>query len=999
MQNKDINYLPEIQLLGKENAEIWQRLELCDTITYDSENQRLSIPYYHLNGKPFLISKDTPFVRFRNYNPNAHSKYSSPKKSSLSDYKTPLYYPQELIQAYQNGKLKGNTIVWTEGEFKALTAQKHGINCLSFAGISMYKDLDFFPYIKELAQLIDSMPTKAVNIVILYDTDAIELKNLNNDRQQQFNRSAKEFFKVGFQVKSKKKINFFVGHITGENKGLDDVLNVASNPKAIAKAINNPSQPSEFFNLTQVHKTNYNKKIDSLFVCNNLEDFVNRYKSQLLGQIFDFKYKSSISTYQLSDNGKLTAINDFYQHFDSDFDFTFNYSNYAGECLNDIAPLLQIKKRLLLKAATGAGKTTLTKDLEAYYPNGRIFLIEPTRATAKQQRSFNCVIGGNKYDLGNSADSIVTTLSKLFSDNLINQNDYENSLLVIDEAHELYKSFGFRGAECFFIEKLIHIFKNVLATTATPLVPYFKALDFTTVELKKDAAFIPAAQVRICKTRPNKYGKIDIEQVLKDCITESRQQGKTALIYHTSKENHVIRAIAAQDNKTLLLTSNTTKNENKTQYNSILNNSTAFDSCENYDVILTNSVLETGASFNDKNVNVYILFSKSHTEIVQASARFRNVKDVNYIFYIREKNSTGNADQLTNNLKELEAETLKHTDRENPNIQTSLTAVIKTHFEHFSYSKTFNSFEFERLKNQNHYQLIGELSSNFVLNTELVKLPRTAEKVENFDDKIKPCDILNNGNIDVEMISKALSVIQSQPNRLTALEKLDKGYKFFAPAATIKTDAIVLDDTYQVLKLVLYVKDILIKCNIDVDNAFERTITQIDKILNFKELKSKADRFRIVENYILLEALKSQPDKAKDIFNKGKFIAWSHILAIVKNHIGQYSMMDINNNRHLSKLSKAEKYRLLDALNIPQLLIKQQTEQTPSQPRQPQEDVSFENRQINTIKKQWRKNKPLQVAENQKSISPEQNGTLLNRHNCSGLVKNSNSITYKGFEL
>ena len=92
--------------------------------------------------------------------------------------------------------------------------------------------------------------------------------------------------------------------------------------------------------------------------------------------------------------------------------------------------------------------------------------------------------------------------------------------------------------------------------------------------------------------------------------------------------------------------------------------------------------------------------------------------------------------------------------------------------------------------------------------------------------------------------------------------------------------------------------------------------------------------------------------KAKDIFNKGKLIAWLNILAIVKNHVGQYSMMDINSNRHLSKLSKAEKYRLLDTLNIPQLLIRQSNQQPAPQHK---EDALMENRLINTIKKQKRK--------------------------------------------
>ena len=992
MQNT--NYLSNIQLLGTENADIWQRLDLCDTITYDNKNQRLSIPYHHLNGKPFLTPKGTPFVRFRNYAANL-PKYSSPTKASAGDYKTPLYYPQELIQDHKNSKIKGNTFVLTEGEFKAITAQNYGINCLSFAGISMYNDFDFELYINELSELIRAVKYKAVNIVLLYDADAIELKKLNNDRQQTFNRSAIGFLEVLFKIKSDKILNYYVGHITGDRKGLDDALNDANNPQQLVSSINNPSQKNQYFNLIAVHKTNYQKKVNSLFVCNKITAFVERYKTQLLGQNFDFKYKSSTETYHLSIDGKLTAKNDFYQHFNSNFDYHFRYSNFAGECLEDIATLLRLENKLLIQSATGSGKTTLTKNLEKYYPNGRLILLEPTRATAQQQTSFILNIGGDKYDIGNSLDSIVTTFSKMLKNGFLNENDFSHSLLIIDEAHELYKSFDFRPAECYLLECLITMFNKVLATTATPLVPFFRALNFATIQLKKEVETLPTAQVRVSKTRPNKHGKIDYKRVILDCIAESRQHGKKAFIYHVSKNNHVIADIATQDTKTLLFTADTTRNRHKTQYNSVLKNSIAFDSSENYDVILTNSVLETGASFYDKNVDVYILFSNSHTEIVQAAARFRNIQDVNYIFYLREKNSTSSIEAPKNDLKEQEFETLAHTDRISPNIRTSIIASIKTHLEKFSYSKTFNCFENNRLRAQNHYQLIGELSNNFVLDTDLLELPRMAAPAADIVSQIKTCDILDKGIIDFEMMQKALSVIQSQPNRLKPLENLNEGYKFFAPAATIKADTVVLDDTYQVLKLIIYAKDILIKFNIDIDNAFERTIMQLDKVLNLSKLKSKADKFRIVESYILLEALKKDPAKAADIANKGKYLDWLHILSVVKNHVGYFSMMDINRNNHLARLNKAEKYRFLDALNIPQYLI-EAAEPLPSKAKPPQlEDDLMENRKINTEKKQRHKNKPLQLVNNQNITSPEQNGTYYNTHNCLGLTINSNSITYK----
>ena len=142
--------------------EIKTRTGLCKSILYEEQAQRLVIPYYNLNGNSYKTEKGIDFVRFRNYSQNS-AKYTSPSKKIAGEYQTPLYYPSILRSQFQNDTLKGNTIVITEGEFKAITAVNNGINCISFAGISIYNHIR--EHLQEFTQFVNKIKGKTVNIV------------------------------------------------------------------------------------------------------------------------------------------------------------------------------------------------------------------------------------------------------------------------------------------------------------------------------------------------------------------------------------------------------------------------------------------------------------------------------------------------------------------------------------------------------------------------------------------------------------------------------------------------------------------------------------------------------------------------------------------------------------------------------------------------------------------------------------------------------------------
>jgi hypothetical protein len=920
---------------SKQRKEIAERLELCHSITYDSKGERLLIPYQNLKGNPYLLPNGSKFIRYRNYSSTAIYKYKSPTSKIVGEYDTPLYYPLELQKQFQDKNIQGNTIVLTEGEFKAITAVKNGINTVSFAGISMYNSAS--AHSNELRILIDSIKSHKVNIVVLFDADAITpftKDGYTNKRLKNFYHAARGFFELVNSINTKKDKSIYLGYIDHQEnkaKGLDDLLLSVEGAerKEIAKQLNSPKFCKKYFKLEKITNRTVKKKLNKLFPAYSLQNFVEHFKEELRGKSFDFDcYRKSnneqyLINYHLDQDGILTATDDFYKHFDSSFDHSFKFSCYATECLNSIYSQLQNHSKLLLQAPTGAGKTTLTKQLEKYY--NRIILLEPTRAIAQQQTGYTLVIGGITIKECMSVDSIVSTFSKLRYDGFITDDDFLNSLLVIDEAHEMYRSFGYRPDECAILEYLTKEFKNVLATTATPIVPFFKGLGFYCSELVRKDHILKNANISVINTSCKKTegGSVDYKSIIHNCVLNSRSKGRKAYIYNVSKDNHIIRDYHYSDpQNTMLITADTSKEEYQSTFRTMLKQELAF--VGEYDVLLTNSVLETGATFKDQNVDVYILFANNSVSIVQACARFRDLETIDYHFYIKKQNwQSSKYNYPLNNLKYQERATYK--DKYNPSfnadIQTGIEAEIKTYKEDFSYSKTFFHFEQDRIQAQPHTKLLGNLNKYFnLIGCNEIEPPR-AEKMKADEIDVLPNDILTSDGINKTLVSKLLTQAREDKRVFVAYERFADGLNALEAKSIVKTDKryCLNKACKDALKVALFCKDMSIKFNID-----EKTVyTGAMRIINYLESNNNKLNYALIENCLLLQFLKrNSKEYYKRIANKGKRIEWKSILEVIDKTLYErkarqrYNIFHLRQHEHFRRRGKRDLERILQFLNL-----------------------------------------------------------------------------------
>jgi hypothetical protein len=902
------------------------RLELCDSLTYDESKERIEIPYFDLSNKPVRPATTgnvfLPFVRYRNYSEKSTCKYLSPsaEKDYKGKYNTPLYYPQKLIETFLNGKIKGNTFVITEGEFKAITAQKYGINCLAFAGITMYEGFDTF-YQNELAQLISTISVTVCNIVILFDADATNIKSkegvFNNSRLFNFYQSAYKYSSKILNINTDKSIRLFVGIINHIEKGLDDLLdNLAADQQKVAiKELNNPSKKSNYFNFVEINKTTIKKQLDKLFPCMELDAFVNEYKEIIGAAQFDFTHRkkkntSTTKTYHLDGKGTVYCQDDFYTNFNIHCDELLIYNRYIGERTTYVQNALLAHKKVLLHAPTGAGKTTMLQQLQKSNQYERIVLIVPIRSIAKQQtQAFDLHIGGETLRL-DFDDDFVTTFSKFKQSKIINENDLENSLFVIDEAHELWKSFGYRGSECFYLERLAReFFKNVLFLSATPCVPFFRSIGAHCIGAEPKQLYKPKCTIHTTKTRKNKEGELDKVGLVQSYIDRSIRKGRKAYVYIVSKNNYVLNELELKNINSVLITADTSRNRNSSYYNRMLVEQQAF--LDNVNVVLTNAVLETGASFNDdtNDIDVYLFFTDT-TSLVQAANRFRQTDKVTYTFILEEKKTPTKYELILNDLKgkELDIIGLENGDSFD-RIYSNISSSYHTYKDNFSYSKTFNLFESERNRRLTNPMQFAEIAKRFeVENTKVIEPPRmySVSEIEP-DSVLSPKDLINGGIINEKEMSNVIYKLSQDARKAIVLKQCSKGVKLFKTEGE-HTDVSFCEHTTHVARLILHCYHI---GELTDSSIRDRIVQYLQLCLTHYKYKIDREVFNTILNSLIYETAKKEPNTLL-LIEKGKRIIFHQLMKIKRQGAESYTIAQLRFIRE----SSANKYRYLKILNL-----------------------------------------------------------------------------------
>lgn len=317
-------------------------------------------------------------------------------------------------------------IIITEGEIKAFTAAKYGIECVGFSGIhNMAKaikedpkdtdsktiDASFRP---DFLEFIKTFGVKT--ITLLHDTDA--LQNTKNGisnilRAKQFFAAVRNVFwaceKVGV------KLRYAVG-ITDHAKGLDDLINTRSK-LADRQAIADQCK----LELLTPNLTNKDRKY---FVVYN----VNQYT---LKRVIKPLFANSTAQHKPI---KITIK---------------QVQKYLSEIVGELEKWIHKGKDFVLSAPTGIGKNyTLYKLLMHLFPNKRFIVCYPTNlANEAQTNEYKSDVKILKIDQ-TTPKEIKANLSEHYeaaqvvnicyhSFDYIKDMITENDVIICDEAHKL----------------------------------------------------------------------------------------------------------------------------------------------------------------------------------------------------------------------------------------------------------------------------------------------------------------------------------------------------------------------------------------------------------------------------------------------------------------------------------------------------------------------------------------------------------------------------------
>lgn len=240
------------------------------------------------------------------------------------------FFPPALYEKYK-AKEHIETVILTEGYFKAMCASVHGMDVIGLGSISLFaesKSKQLYPDIVKFLNVV-----KPENIVILYDGDCtdlgkdaaidlvenrtpnlskrldmfhgclIKLKDMLLEFKNQKGEPCELFFAYVQKMRDDKEVKDDAGNISIVNdspKGLDDLLvddEYRDQDKQIAEDLNHPGRPGVYFKKFNLRTCN-DTKIRGIFNLGSPEKFYEAWKDVIGDK--RFKFHGGIYVYNAS---------------------------------------------------------------------------------------------------------------------------------------------------------------------------------------------------------------------------------------------------------------------------------------------------------------------------------------------------------------------------------------------------------------------------------------------------------------------------------------------------------------------------------------------------------------------------------------------------------------------------------------------------------------------------------------------------------------------------
>ena len=241
------------------------------------ENSRRKVFYVTRLKVPEEYTTKTGETRF--------AKYKFPKGADTQPFMTP-----GLCEKYER-KAKIETLILTEGYFKAFKGYMNGLDIVGLSSISHYKAKETQTMYTDILKVIDVCQVE--NVVILYDGDArnISLKDLEHKRD--LRRRPVGFVNSARNVREllkDSKVDIYFSAINSEGikgapKGLDDLYcALPDDAKEITKDLTSFSRPGVYF-----YRQNIRFDLGKLykwFMLDNVENFYAHHQAVIEGHEF-----------------------------------------------------------------------------------------------------------------------------------------------------------------------------------------------------------------------------------------------------------------------------------------------------------------------------------------------------------------------------------------------------------------------------------------------------------------------------------------------------------------------------------------------------------------------------------------------------------------------------------------------------------------------------------------------------------------------------------------
>lgn len=272
----------------------------------EDKNGNIEIMVWDLEARPIYYQKQTdsklPTSDLRTFsitrlkNPIINEKGETKKYNIPKGVGTHPFIPPGLLDKFKK-KEAIDTLILTEGYFKAFKGYMHGLDIIGLSSITHYKDKDTLQLHHDIIRIIKEC--KAKNVILLYDGDC---RNLSLDalaEDKDISKRPNGFFASIRNIKELLKdmlkdyeVSLYFANVNSEShpkkpKGLDDLLvENKGKEEEIIKDILSFSKPCHYF--VRENITFSLNKVQQYFHLNSVNEFYTHYSELLKNKSFTF---------------------------------------------------------------------------------------------------------------------------------------------------------------------------------------------------------------------------------------------------------------------------------------------------------------------------------------------------------------------------------------------------------------------------------------------------------------------------------------------------------------------------------------------------------------------------------------------------------------------------------------------------------------------------------------------------------------------------------------